>query len=230
MLGRVIEHARELGAEQLDLWAYNDSAASREIAGMFAFREMRRLLHMHRHPGEPPHLEAPEGARVRPFQAGVEDATLVELNNRVFDWHPEQGQWTLEDFRARTRQPWFDPRDILMLEVGGELAGFCWLKVEERGTEGRIGEVYVIGTAPEHQGRGLGRYLLSEALQHLSTRSVNAVAVYVEETNTAGARLYGSFEFHHHHVDVCYTLALGEAGASVTRMDEAATGSLSAPR
>jgi mycothiol synthase len=218
MLGRVIEQAREQGAERLDLWAYNDSEASREIAGAFSFREMRRLLHMHRHPGEPPHLVQPEGARVRPFRPGDEDETLVELNNRVFAWHPEQGQWTLEDFRARAEQAWFDPRDILMLEVSGELIGFCWLKVEERGSEGRVGEVYVIGTDPEYQGRGLGRYLLSEALQHLSKREVNAVAVYVDESNSAGVRLYSSFEFHHHHVDVCYTLPLEPAvtGLSVS--------------
>lgn len=217
LLERVIDHARKQRALRLDLWAYNDSEASRRFAGRLSLSESRRLLHMHRHPGEPPHLPAPNGARLRALRAGDEDGALVALNNHIFAFHPEQGQWTLDDLRARMRRPWFDAQDVLMLEVDGALAGFCWLKVEERGTEGRVGEIYVIGTAPEYQGRGLGRYLLSEALQHASTRDVNAVAVYVDEQNSAAVRLYASFEFHHHHVDVCYTLALREEAGVSTR-------------
>lgn len=210
LLRQAIEHARDVGAKRIDLWAYNDSPASRRVAEAFSLREIRRLLHMHRHPGEPPVPVTPEGARVRQFRDGEEDETFVKLNNAVFERHPEQGDWTLGDFQARKRQPWFDPQDILMLEADGKLAGFCWVKVEERGSEGRIGEIYVIGTLPEFQGRGLGRYLLSEALQHLSSRDINAVAVYVDESNEAAVRLYESFDFHHHHADVCYTLPLKE--------------------
>lgn len=222
LVERVIEHARSQDAARLDLWAYNDSEASRRFAQTFALDETRRLLHMHRHPGEPPHLPVRRGARVRPFRTSAEDETIVELNDHIFAAHPEQGKWTLEDFRVRKQRPWFNPQDLLILEVEGDLAGFCWMKVEERGTEGRVGEIYVIGTAPEYQGRGLGRFLLSEALQHLSTRDVNAVAVYVDESNTAAVRLYEAFEFHHHHVDVCYTLPLKEAAAITgqTRADE----------
>jgi GNAT superfamily N-acetyltransferase len=62
----------------------------------------------------------------------------------------------MSDLQARIGQDWFNPYDVLLLEVDGNLAGFCWLKVEDKGAEGRIGEVYVIGTAPEYQGRGLG--------------------------------------------------------------------------
>jgi mycothiol synthase len=100
-----------------------------------------------------------------------------------------------------------------MLEVDGKLAGFCWVKVEERGDEGRMGEIYVIGTAPEYHGRGLGRYLLGEALRHLSGRDVRAVAVYVDQSNERAVALYWSFEFHHHHVDVLYSLPLPAAPA-----------------
>jgi mycothiol synthase len=99
-----------------------------------------------------------------------------------------------------------------MLEVDGKPAGFCWLKVQAKGDEGMVGEVYIIGTAPEYHGRGLGRHLLAEGLRHLSERGVDAVAVYVEQTNERAVALYWSFEFHHHHVDVLYSLPL-PAGA-----------------
>jgi mycothiol synthase len=95
-----------------------------------------------------------------------------------------------------------------MLDVDGEPAGFCWTKVENRGDEGSVGEIYVIGTDPEQHGKGLGRYLLGEALRHLSERDVQTVAVYVDEPNERAIALYESFDFHHHHADVMYSLPL----------------------
>jgi len=208
LLSRIIEHARSEGAQRVDLWAYNDSHASRAIASDFAFKETRRLLHMHRHPGPAP-IPAPlKGASVRPFQPGADDEMWLALNNRIFAGHPENGEWTMDDFRARLRQPWFDPEDLLILEIHGDPAGFHWLKVEEREGEGRVGEVYVIGAAPEYHGRGLGRFLLAKGLTHLSKRNVDAVAVYVDQSNERAVALYESFEFHHHHVDVLYSLTL----------------------
>jgi mycothiol synthase len=139
----------------------------------------------------------------------------LALNNHIFAGHPENGNWTIEDLQNRMAQPWFKPGDFLILESGGRLAGFCWLKVEQRPSEGRVGEIYVIGIAPEHHGQGLGRYLLSVALAHLSKQSVDALAVYVDASNTAGVRLYESLGFHHHHVDVLYSLPLTSTSGSV---------------
>jgi mycothiol synthase len=211
LLGRVVNHARSRGAARLDVWSYNDSEPGRHLARSFDLQATRRLLHMHRHPGPPPHWPRPAGVSVRPFVPGQDDEMLLALNNRIFVGHPENGNWTLEDLRARLGQPWFRPADLLILEVQGEPAGFHWLKVEDRPGEGCVGEVYVIGTAPEHHGQGLGRYLLSEGLQHLSERDVDAVAVYVDQSNERAVALYWSFEFHHHHVDVLYSLPLPAA-------------------
>ncbi len=208
LLSRLIEHARSEGALRVDVWGYNDSAAGRAMARDFAFEETRRLLHMHRHPGAPPNPATPEGAAVRPFRPGADDEMWLALNNQIFAGHPENGQWTMDDFRARLRQPWFRPEDLLILEVDGKPAGFHWLKVEERDGEGRVGEVYVIGTAPEYHGRGLGRFLLATGLTHLSGRDVDAVAVYVDQSNERAVALYWSHDFHHHHADVLYSLTL----------------------
>jgi mycothiol synthase len=208
LLREVIAHAEAEGARRLDLWAYNDSAASRRMAESLGLKPMRHLLHMHRHPGEPPSVEAPQGARIRPFRPDLDNVEWLQLNNRIFRGHPENGSWTLNDLRARMEQPWFRPEDFLLLEVDGRLCGFCWLKVEERQGKGQVGEIYVIGTAPEYQGRGLGRYLLSRALAHLQGRRVDTVAVYVDDSNSSAVALYESFDFHHHHVDVCYWLPL----------------------
>jgi mycothiol synthase len=208
LLTYVLKHAESEGAGRLDLWAYNDSPGSRGLTTEFSFEDTRRLLHMHRHPGPPPLLASPAGTRIRAFQPGADDASWLAMNNRIFAGHPENGNWTLDDLRARMGQPWFRADDLLILEAEGEPAGFCWLKVEARGDEGEVGEVYIIGTLPEYHGRGLGRYLLGEGLRHLSERGVAHVAVYVDQSNERAVALYWAFEFHHHHVDVLYSLPL----------------------
>ncbi len=213
LMDYIVRHSETEGAYKLDIWSYNDTEASRHFARSFRLQPSRRLLHMHRHSGPPPVVAMPDGATIRAFRPGTDDEAVLTLNNQIFAGHPENGTWTLADFYARTSQPWFRPEDLLMLEVDGEMAGFCWAKVEERGDEGRVGEIYVIGTAPEFHGRGLGRYLLGEALRHLSGRDVQACAVYVDQTNERAVALYWSFEFHHHHADVLYSLPMPTASA-----------------
>jgi mycothiol synthase len=205
LLSRAVQHAESLGAHRLDVWAYNDSKTSSHLARQLGFTARRRLLHLHRHLTSAPKYVSPEGAGIRCYRPGEDDAQWLALNNRIFSGHPENGCWTLDDLRARLSQPWFNAEDFLVLDIDGEMAGFCWLKVEERGTEGRVGEIYVIGTAPEHRGRGLGKFLVAAALAHLRTRAANVAAIYVDEANAPAVALYEQSGFHYHHVDVCYS-------------------------
>ena len=205
LLACAVEHARRHSAGRIDVWAYNDSTASRRLAAELGFSPTRRLLHLHRHVSATFDVAPPAGIRLRAFRTDDDDEALLALNNRIFAGHPENGTWTVEDLRVRMHQPWFDARDVLLAELDGALAGFCWLKVEDRQDEGRVGEIYVIGTAPEARGLGLGRYLLGEALQHLPSRGARVAAIYVDESNETAVRLYASCGFHHHHVDVCYS-------------------------
>lgn len=216
LLAKAVEYARSQRARRLDLWAYNDNATTSKIAGQFGFVAQRRLFHLHRHMRSIPVVNPIPGIRLRTFVPGVDDERWLTLNNRVFDAHPEQGRWTLDDMSARMAQPWFNADDMLLLDAGGALAGFCWIKIEERPGEGRVGEIYVIGTAPEFQGRGLGRYLVSRALSRMHERRANVAAVYVDESNVQALALYESSGFHYHHVDVCYALDLPSNASSPT--------------
>jgi mycothiol synthase len=207
LLAEAAAYAQRQGAGRIDVWAYNDSPATERIAGGLGFTANRRLLHLHRHVGlsaAPP----PPAVRgmVRAFRPGLDADAWLDLNARVFADHPENGGWTREDLRARFDQPWFNPDDFLLLEVDGGLAGFCWLKIDERGDDGRVGEIYVIGIAPEHRGHGLARHLLAAALDHLEARGARVAAIYVDAANRRALRLYQMYGFHHHHVDVCYSL------------------------
>jgi mycothiol synthase len=213
---------RQLLATATDVWAYNDSPPRTHLAGQFGYTPARRLLHLHRHVHETPPVAVIAGARVRAFRPGVDEPGWLKLNNRIFAGHPENGSWTIEDLGARLGQPWFDAGDLLMLEMHGTLAGFCWLKIEDRSGEGLVGEIYVIGTAPECRGMGLGRLLVGHALRRLRERQTRIAAIYVDETNHAAVSLYEDAGFHHHHVDVCYRRDLAASLCAPDRAEAAA--------
>jgi mycothiol synthase len=215
LLTQAVMDAQAQDARTMDIWANNDSPATEAIAAQFGFRPARRLLHLHRHVQAVDPVPAPAGVSVRAFRPGADDAAWLKLNNRIFANHPENGRWTEQDLRARMQQTWFNPADFLIAEVNGKLAGFCWLKVEDRGDTGRVGEIYVIGTAPESRGIGLGRFLLTEALRHLERRQTCLAAIYVDESNAIAVALYVAEGFHYHHVDVCYTRELRAEGATL---------------
>ena len=221
LLSHAIMNAHGNAAGSMDLWSYNQSPAASRVAAQFGFQPARRLLHLHRHMRRAPAAPARDGTVVRAFRPGHDEAAWLDLNARAFATHPEQAHWTLDDLRARVEQPWFDPGDFLLAEKDGRLAGFNWLKIEERPDEGRVGEIYVVGVAPEHHGQGIGSLLVALGLRRMKDRGVDIAAIYVDDSNTAAVALYEAAGFHYHHVDVCYSREL-RAGESAPLNEHAA--------
>jgi mycothiol synthase len=226
--GRMLDALLERTPSRLRVWAHGDHPAARALAASRGLVPVRELLQLRAGvPASVPEpLAAPEpvegsratdastgsatgetgsatgetgSATVAPASAGFDADEWVALNARAFASHPEQGAVTRADLDVLMAEPWFDADDLLLLRDGGELVGYCWLKVEHG-----IGEFYVVGVSPARQGEGLGRLLVRAGLARLSARGIRTASLYVEGDNEPALALYRSFGFADHTIDVQY--------------------------
>ena len=140
----------------------------------------------------------------RPFEPGVDDDAWIAVNNRAFDWHPEQGGWTRDMLTEHFTEPWFDPAGFLMHERDGRLAAFCWTKIHADENPA-LGEIYVIAVDPDFHGAGLGTSITLAALDWLQReRGITVGMLYVDAANEPAVRLYEKLGFTVHHIDRAY--------------------------
>ncbi len=204
-------YGRKLGQALLDtsgkrlrLWAHGGHPAARHLAqllGLTLFRELRqmRCSLTELDPAEP---VLPDGVRVRTFRPGADDEAWLALNASAFAHHPEQGGLTQRDLDDRKAEPWFDPHGFFLAVRGDKLVGFHWTKVH---SAEELGEVYVLGVAPDEQGSGLGRALTSHGLRHLARdRSLPTAMLYVDADNAAAVAVYERLGFRTHETDLMY--------------------------
>ena len=190
------------------LWCFGADDAADRLAASLGFvperelRQMRVPLPLPLNPAWPPGIE------VRPFRPGVDDHVWLTVNNRAFADDPDQRGWTIDVLRRRQREPWFDPGGFLLAWRGDALAGFCWTKLHPasppRAREA-IGEIYVIGVDPDHQGGGLGRALVVGGLAALHERGATVGMLFVEVANAAAVALYETLGFTIARVDRAYS-------------------------
>src|SRR4051794_13711682 len=206
---------------RLRLWAHGTGSGATDLARSMGFKRERVLWQMRRSLFAPvPAPTWPPEVVVRTFVVGQDEQAWLEVNNRAFANHPDQGTWTLDDLMMREQEPWFDAAGFFLAEIegaeaDGKLVGFHWTKVHggEHPTDEHhshdhahepIGEVYVVGVDPSMQGKGLGPALTLRGLQHLRARGLSQCMLYVDESNTNAIRTYERLGFSKWDVDVCF--------------------------
>ncbi|MFC6006764.1 mycothiol synthase [Angustibacter luteus] len=219
-VGRLmVGHLQELSPDgRLRLWAHGQQAGARALAESLGYVSVRKLWQMRRSLRQDvPALDPPPGYTLRAFRPGADDEAWLAVNAAAFAHHPEQGRWTAQDLAFRMAEDWFDPAGFLLLDgPDGDLAGFHWTKVHgsdpaARHGHDRIGEVYVVGVSPAHQGHGLGAVLTVAGLRHLRSQGLTQVMLYVDGDNEAAVRTYSRLGFTRAAVDVQYSRPLPSA-------------------
>jgi mycothiol synthase len=162
---------------------------------------VRSLFQMRR----PLPLDVTTDLVTRPFRPGEDDQAWLDVNNRAFAWHPDQGGWSHDVLAGRMAEPWFDPDGFLLHERDGRLAGFCWTKIHPAADDDpALGEIYVIAVDPDFVGLGLGRDLTVAGLQHLASVGLGVGMLYVESDNAPAVGLYEKLGFTTHQTDTAF--------------------------
>ena len=203
----------DAGDGRLRLWSHGVHAGAKALAESMGFKQERVLWQMRRSLFAPvPAPEWPPGVDVRTFVVGQDEDEWLQVNNRSFAQHPEQGGWTLDDVHMRENEPWFDPAGFFLAEKAGHIVGFHWTKVHGARSSNSshphdhdpIGEVYVVGVDPSMQGQKLGPALTLRGLQHLRALGLPQVMLYVDDENTNAIGVYERLGFAKWDVDICF--------------------------
>jgi mycothiol synthase len=196
---RALEVLAADGGGHLHLWVFRPTEADDALATELGLTHRRDLIHMRVPLPVELKAAAPEGVVLRHFVPGQDEDAWLDVNNRTFAEHPEQGAWDRTTLERRMAEPWFDPEAFVIAEDDEGIAGFCWTKINPR-----CGEIYVIGVDPRSRSVGLGKVLVLAGLEHIAGRGVRHGCLYVDASQRAAVDLYTKIGFREDHRDRAY--------------------------
>ncbi len=207
LMDAALDVVRSEGGGLVNWWVYEPTSAHEALADAAGMTPDRRLYQMRRSLPTERHATI----ETRAFAPGADDEVWLSVNNRAFANHAEQGGWTLETFRRRQQEAWFDPEGFRMYEQGGRVAGFCWTKVHRAGDgltdpdhRGDLGEIYVIAVDPDFGGQGLGSEMTLAGLDHLASLGIETALLYVDAANDAAVAMYRRLGFELHSTNAAF--------------------------
>ena len=191
-----------LGANAGDdavFWLHGSNDERAELMTATGRTSQRTLLQMRM-----PLPAAGSGIATRSFTpADIEE--FLAVNNRAFDWHPEQSGKTPEWVETEMATDWFDADGFRLHHIDGALAGFCWTRVHaSTDTDPALGEIYVIAVDPPFHGQGLGKPMTLAGLEWLAAAGLETGMLYVESDNEAAVRTYERIGFSTHREDTLW--------------------------
>ena len=172
LVDAAIEYALSVDADAVSLWTFGADVDTDALAAAAGLEPQRELWQMRVPlPARVGRRSGPTGSSVRTFVPGDDDDAWLDRQQRRVRGRPRPGR-----LDARRSSPAASPsRGSIRTAFSSPtttaaIAGFCWTKVHppEPPHEPRaLGEIYVIGVDPGHQGLGLGRALVLAGLAHL---------------------------------------------------------------
>ena len=200
--------AREHDAESLEVWLRHAREEEVLEAAAAGFAVRRRLAVLGRpldatRDGAVASGPRPDGLTIRASRTPADDAAVLRVLDAAYADAPD-GRWDADAVAERRAAPWFDPDDLLLAELDGEVVGLHWCK---RRGDAR-GEVYNLAISPVAQGRGLGAALLAAGLARMAATGCREVLLWVDLANERALRLYRAAGFSSRWEDVAFERTL----------------------
>ena len=98
----LLSEAIKICGKTLRLWVHGEQEAAHNLAASFNFVKIRTVLQMSKSLTDIQSLPViGKEIIIRSFLPGIDSDDWLELNNKVFKDHPEQGGWQLSDLNHR---------------------------------------------------------------------------------------------------------------------------------
>jgi len=213
----LLSEAIKICGKSLRLWVHGEQEAAHSLAASFNFEKIRTVLQMSKPLTDIQPLPVlDKEIIIRSFLPGIDSDAWLELNNKVFKDHPEQGGWQLSDLNHRLSEEWFDEKGFFIVEKNKHVIASTWTKVhgthshdhdgESSHAHPAIGEIYITAVDPAHAGLGIGKALTITALNYLKYQGLTDAMLYVDFDNKAALNLYDSLGFKLSSKDILYRL------------------------
>ena len=213
----LLSEAIKICGKTLRLWVHGEQEAAHNLASSFNFEKIRTVLQMSKPLTDIQLLPTiDKEIKIRSFLPGLDSKEWLELNNKVFKDHPEQGGWQLSDLNHRLSEEWFDEKGFFIVEKNKQVIASTWTKVhgahshdhdgEASHAHPAIGEIYITAVDPEYAGLGIGKALTITALNYLKYQGLKDAMLYVDFDNKAALNLYDSLGFKLSSKDILYRL------------------------
>jgi ribosomal protein S18 acetylase RimI-like enzyme len=135
----------------------------------------------------PPRL--PEGYTLRSMRGASDIPSRVAVHRAAFD----PSRMSEEKYELLLRQPHYAfDRDVVIEAPDGTFAAFA---IAWADPVAKVGELEPVGTHPDHQRRGLGRVVTTDALRRLRAAGYRDAIVFSLRSNQASEALYRSVGF-----------------------------------
>ena len=215
---QLLSKAIEICGNNLRLWVHGEGEVAHNLATSFNFEKIRTVLQMSKSLTNIQPLPAfDKEIKIRSFLPGLDSKEWLELNNKVFKDHPEQGGWQISDLNHRLSEEWFDEKGFFIVEKNKHVIASTWTKVHgahshdhdgdvQSHAHPAIGEIYITAVDPEYVGLGIGKALTITALNYLKYQGLTDAMLYVDFDNKVALNLYDSLGFKTSSKDILYRL------------------------
>jgi ribosomal protein S18 acetylase RimI-like enzyme len=191
LLEEATAHARGFGLRVLDVDVPERDAARQTFLVAQGLRHVRTHWHLQRESAERCAVALPPGGTLR--MAVRSDAqALTDLQNAAFSgsWGYSPNVVAEVEYRVFDLQAPAD--DVILLEIDGELAAYCWTHREGPDGPGIVG---MVGTQPGRQGQGHGKVVTGAGIDRLLSLGAAPVQITVDRDNEPAVRLYRGLGF-----------------------------------